>query len=77
MFCEIASYPISNVFVLLLVSTEAHILLKETEGLSIDVSLSRANIPAELQNPCQRYGSGGHTQVEINVSLPVILHFRT
>ena len=74
MFYEIASYPISNMFV----STDAHVRLKET-GLSIEVLLSNtANIPAELRNACEKRGNLHHfTAGPINVSTPVILHFKT
>ena len=75
MFYEIASYPISNIFV----STDAHVRLKETGGLSIEVLLSNvANIPAELRNACQKPGNLLHFVADpIDVSTPVILHFRT
>ena len=74
MFYEIASYPISNMFV----STDAHVRLKETGGLNIEVFLSTvANIPAELRNACQKPGNLDFTASHIDVSTPVILHFRT
>ena len=74
MFYEIASYPISNIFV----STDAHVRLKETGGLSIEVFLSTvANIPAELRNACEKPGNLDFTTSYIDVSTPVILHFRT
>ena len=75
MFYEIASYPISNIFV----STDAHVRLNET-GLSIRVLLSRYvdNIPAELRNACHKHGNlFDFTTDSIDVSTPVILHFRT
>ena len=75
MFYEIASYPISNIFV----STDAHVRLNET-GLSIRVLLSRYvdNIPAELRNVCHKPGNLlDFTTDSIDVSTPVILHFRT
>ena len=75
MFYEIASYPISNIFV----STDAHVRLNET-GLSIRVLLSRYvdNIPAELRNACYKPGNLlDFTTDSIDVSTPVILHFRT
>ena len=74
MFYEIASYPISNIFV----STDAHVRLNET-GLSIRVLLSRYvdNIPAELRNACEKPGNLDFTTSYIDVSTPVILHFRT
>ena len=77
MFYEIASYPISNMFVCMFFSTDAHVRLKET-GLSIRVLLSRyvENIPAELRNACQKPGNlFDFTTDLINVSTPVILHF--
>ena len=75
MFYEIASYPISNMFV----STDAHVRLKETGGLNIEVFLSTvANIPAELRNACEKPGNLFHFKADyIDVSTPVILHFRT
>ena len=68
-------YEISCLFV----STDAHVRLKETGGLSIEVLLSNvANIPAELRNACQKPGNLFHfTADPVDVSTPVILHFRT
>ena len=75
MFYEIASYPISNMFV----STDAHVRLKETGGLNIEVILSTvANIPAELRSACQQPGNLFQFIADpVDVSTPVILHFRT
>ena len=60
-------------------STDAYVRLKET-GLSIRVLLSSYvdNIPAELRNACHKDGNLlDFTTDLIDVSTPVILHFRT